>query len=192
MARAVCVYCSSSDSVGEHFFSAARELGRQIGLRGHSLVYGGGGVGLMGALAEAASAAGARVTGVLPEALVSKGITGARIDQLVITRDMRDRKAAMQERSDAFIALPGGFGTLEELLEMLTLRQLGYHEKPVALVNVDGFFDPLLAQFERMYELSFAKPAYRALFCVTVGAVEALAYVETYVPEPLPAKWTRA
>ena len=192
MGRAICVFCSSSDGVGELYAECAWEMGRLIGKSGYSLVYGGGRLGLMGIVAKAARAAGAQVTGVIPEALVARGIAGADVDRLVITRDMRERKAAMQERSDAFVTLPGGFGTLEELLEIMTLRQLGYHDKAVAVVNTAGFFDPLFAQIERMYELGFAKVEFRALSRVVPSPAEALVYVEGYLPAPLPPKWTAA
>lgn len=190
MGKAICVYCSSSDGIGQVYAEGARELGRLIGSGGHSLVYGGGRVGLMGIVAEAARAAGAEVTGIIPEALVARGIAGTQVDRLVVTRDMRERKAAMQERSDAFVALPGGFGTLDELLEIMTLRQLGYHDKAVAVVNTDGFFDPLFAQIERMYALGFAKAGFRALSRLVPSPGEALSYVEGYLPVPLPPKWT--
>jgi cytokinin riboside 5'-monophosphate phosphoribohydrolase len=190
--KAICVYCSSSDAVGEPYRAAASDLGTLVGARGHSLVFGGGRVGLMGIVCASAREAGARVTGIIPEALASRGVASSGLDRLIVTRDMRDRKAAMVERSDAFIALPGGFGTLEELLETMTLRQLGYHDKAVALVNTEGFYDGLLAQLERLYELRFSKPEFRALYAVCASPADAVAYVESFVPAPLPAKWTGA
>jgi cytokinin riboside 5'-monophosphate phosphoribohydrolase len=186
----ICVYCSSSDAVASEYVEAARALGELIGRRGHELVYGGGRVGLMGVLARAARAAGAPVTGVIPEALEAKGLAYRDGTRILVTRTMRERKAAMEERADAFVALPGGFGTLEELLEIVTLRQLGYHAKAIAIVNTCGFYDHLLQQFERLYERYFAKPDFRLLYHVAEGPEDAIAYTESYRPTPLPQKWT--
>jgi len=185
----ICVFCSSSSAVDGVYVETARELGRLLGDRNHELVFGGGGVGLMGELAEAAHRSGARVTGVMPEAFVPKGLAYPGLDELVVTRDMRERKGVMEARADAFIALPGGFGTLDELLEILTLRQLGFHSKAVAMVDTAGFFAPLREQFERFYSERFAKAAYRALLGVSPDAAGALDYVQGYVPPPLPEKW---
>ena len=185
----VCVYCSSSDAVPQVYVRAARKLGELIGTRGHSLVFGGGAVGLMGVLAEGAHRSGARVTGVMPRAFEGRGISSPHVEEMIVTADMRERKAAMAERADAFIALPGGFGTLEELLESITLKQLGYHSKAVALLDTGGFYSPLLEQFERLYALSFAKAAYRRLYHVAADPEGALEYVESYRPSPLVSKW---
>ncbi len=187
-ARSICVYCSSSDAVEPHYFDAARSLGEQVAARGHSLVYGGADVGLMGALARSARQGGARVIGVIPEAIHEKGIAAKEIDELIVTPDLRSRKQAMEERADAFIALPGGFGTLEELLEVVTLRQLQLHAKPIVLLNVDGFYDPLLALFEQLYRGRFAKDAHRRTYAVAAHPAEALDLAEQATP-PLPAKW---
>jgi len=187
----ICVYCSSSSAVDGVYVDETRRLGRLMGLRGHELVYGGGGVGLMGELADAARAAGARVTGVMPEAFVPKGVTYPALDELVVTRGMRERKAEMEARAEAFIALPGGFGTLDELLEILTLKQLGFHTKAVALVDVAGFFTPLREQLERLCAQRFAKDAYRALYHFAPEAAAALDYVEGYRSGGLPEKWMR-
>ncbi len=181
------MFCSSSSAVAEVFVDTARQLGRVIGERGHTLVYGGASVGMMGTLAAAARAAGARVVGVLPQAFAS--IAGQSLDELVMTRDLRERKAAMEARADAFVALPGGFGTLDELLEILTLRQLGAHTKPVAIVDTQGLFRPLLEQFERLYEHRFAKPEYRELCHVASEPGAAVDYIERAPPVYLPGKW---
>jgi len=152
----VCVYCSSSDTVEDVYTSAAEALGRGIGQRGGEVVYGGGKVGLMGTLAHAAQQAGAPVTGIIPEKLQHReGISYDDTDTLIVTDTMRERKRIMSEKADAFVVLPGGYGTLEEFMEVLTLKQLGYHDRPIALVNVNGFFDTLLSFFEELNEGQF-------------------------------------
>ncbi len=132
----ICVYCASSDAVAPAYFRAAEALGQMIAQRGDTLVYGGAGIGLMGALARAVKAGGGHVIGVMPRVLAAEPITFALLDEFVITHDLRERKARMEALADAFLVLPGGFGTLEELAEILTLRQLREHTKPVVLLNI--------------------------------------------------------
>lgn len=189
MINSICVYSSSSDAVAAEYVRAAAELGRLIGERGMELVYGGANVGLMGTLARAAKEAGGRVTGVIPRAIAARGLAFGDADELVLTDTLRERKAVMEERAGAFIALPGGFGTLEETLEAITLKQLGIHDKPVAFVNTAGFYDGLLGLFERFYALDFAKAESRSLYHVASGPDEAMAYIETYSPVAFPEKW---
>jgi hypothetical protein len=186
---AICVFCSSSDGVRAPYREAAEELGRELAGRGHTLVYGGASVGLMGVLARAVHRRGGRVIGVLPEPLMVKEIAYTAADELVVTRDLRERKAVMEARSDAFLALPGGFGTLEEMIELLTLKQLDLHRKALAWVNTAGFFDPLLAMFERLFEEGFAKPAYAGLYHTAPSATAALDYCEGYRWHDTGAKW---
>ena len=140
----ICVYCGSRFGDSASFVTAAQEMGEAIARRGARLVYGGGRVGLMGVVADAALAAGGRVVGVIPEALMQREVGHSRLTELLVVRSMHERKQAMAERADAFVALPGGIGTLEELYEMWSWQQLGYHDKPVALLNVDGYYDPLI------------------------------------------------
>ncbi len=187
--RSICVYCSSSSHVPGHYVGIARSMGRVLAQGGWALVYGGARVGLMGEVAEAARSDGARVIGVIPRSLVDAGISGDHVDEMIVTRDLRERKAVMAERAGGFVALPGGFGTLEELLEILTLKQLGEHRKPVVVVNATGFYDSLLCQFERMYQQGFTKEVYRRLYEVVEDAAAAVAYVESYEPEDLGEKW---
>ena len=170
----LCVYCASSNHVDERYFALARALGAEIGRRGWTLVYGGGGVGLMGELARAVQAAGGLVVGVIPQALLDREVGYMAADELIVTTTMRERKRLMDDRAEAFVALPGGFGTLEELLEIMTLRQLGYHDKPIAIVNADGYFDPLLAQFERIFAEGFTHDRYRDLYTVAPTVAAAL------------------
>lgn len=189
MPRCICVFSSSSDAVEPAFFDLARELGHAIGLRGDSIVFGGCNVGLMGAVARGTHAGGGRVIGAIPEFIATRGITYAESDEMIVTRDMRERKAAMEARADAFIALPGGFGTLEEMLEIITLKQLQQHAKPVVFLNHAGFYDPLAALFEHMYAHHFAKPSYREMYMFAPDVASALAYLDSYTPPVIESKW---
>lgn len=187
MTKAICVYCSSSDALAPAFFDAARALGVMLAQQGHTLVYGGAYVGLMGALARAVHEQGGRVVGVIPEHMLAQAYHDA--DELVVTRDMRERKKVMAEHADAFIGMPGGFGTLEEVLEVLTLKQLQLHSKPIALLNTLGFYDHLVSLFEHMYSAQFAKPAYRQLYYVAEDAPGVMSYIDAYAPVDLGPKW---
>ena len=148
------------------YAQAVRELGTAVGRHGLGLVYGGGNVGLMGVLADAALEHGAEVIGVIPQALVDKELAHGRLTQLHVVHSMHERKALMAELADAFIALPGGYGTLEEFCEILTWAQLGLHRKPCGLLNVEGFYDPLLAQIDHAVQARFIRAEHRALFLV--------------------------
>jgi hypothetical protein len=147
--RCVCVFCGSSQAVSERYLEAAAATGRRLAAGGLGVVYGGGRVGLMGALADAALAAGGEVVGVIPNALVAREVAHGRLSELIVVETMHERKALMAARAGAFLALPGGFGTLEEILEAITWNQLGIHAKPCFFFNIDGFYDALRAQFER-------------------------------------------
>jgi uncharacterized protein (TIGR00730 family) len=161
---AVCVFCASSAGIDPRYLHLAAALGRALGQRGHSLVSGGGRVSMMGAVARAARAHGARTLGVIPAALRGLEVADEDADELVVTRDMRERKAVMEQRADAFLALPGGLGTLEELLEVWTSRSLGMHDKPVVVLDPDGVFDLLFELLDRMCGSGFVREsAYTAL-----------------------------
>jgi cytokinin riboside 5'-monophosphate phosphoribohydrolase len=170
----ICVYCASSNHIPEIYFATARAMGEEMARRGWPLVYGGSSIGLMGALAEAVHAAGGTVIGIIPQALLDREIAYLQADDLIVTTTLRERKRLMEEHADAFVALPGGFGTLEELLEIMTLRQLAYHDKPIIIVNVDGYFDPLLDQFERIFAQGFTHGRYRDLYAVVESSAAAL------------------
>ncbi len=172
--RAVTVYCSSSRDVAPLYISAARELGTLIAQAGLRLVYGGNDLGSMGALADAVRDAGGHVTGITPRKLVDEGVADEKCDELIVTAGMRERKAAMETHGDAFIALPGGLGTLEELFEILVARFLGYHDKPIVVLSLDGFYAPLLAMIDHAVELRFMKPRVRQLFFVATTAAQAI------------------
>lgn len=170
--RNVCVYCGSGRGRNPAYHSAARDLGQALAAAGLGLVYGGGSLGLMGAVADAARADGGRVTGIIPGFLSAREKPLPDIDELMVVDNMHDRKMAMFERSDAFVALPGGIGTLEELVEQLTWSQLGQHNKPVVLANIDGFWSPFLALLAHMREETFIREGLEVRFVVVEQAVE--------------------
>lgn len=173
-APTVCVYCSSSEAVSDRYRAVAAELGENMALRGWHLVYGGGNVGLMGEVARAALAAGAHVTGVIPHALADREVALGEVTELIRVETMRERKRLMDERADAFVILPGGIGTLEELLEVLTLKQLGFHQRPIILLDPDGFWDPLRQQLDEMVAAGLASPGLLGLLEITGDVVKAL------------------
>jgi uncharacterized protein (TIGR00730 family) len=185
--RSVCVYCSSSTAIDAAHIAVATDLGAQLAARGLDLVWGGASVGLMGEVARAARAGGARTIGIIPESLRAIEIADDDADELVVTADMGERKREMGARADAFVALPGGFGTLEELLEQVTLRLLGYHDKPIVLLDSGGFWQPLIAVFEHLYDHRFARPESRAAYAVATSASEALDLLAV-TPATLPSK----
>ncbi len=184
----ITVFSSSSDAVDPVFFDVATELGRTIAGRGDTLVYGGTKVGLMGAVARAAFDDGGKVIGVIPRYIAERGIDFSDCE-LHVTRDLRDRKAKMEELGDAFIVLPGGFGTLEELLEIMTLKQLQQHQKAIVVLNANGFYDPLRALFEHVFQQRFAKETSRALYHFANTVQETFSYLDSYVPTLIPTKW---
>ena len=182
--RAVTVYCSSSNKVAPVFVDATAELGRAIAGAGWKLVYGGNAVGMMKTLADAARDAGGKVIGVTPRLFIDKGVGDCDCEELIVTDGMRDRKAQMEQRGGAFVALPGGFGTFEEFFEIICGKQLGYHNKPIVLLNIAGYYDPLLAMIERGHEMSFIRPRARELYHVATGVADAMQYLRNYRPMP--------
>ncbi|HXQ07409.1 MAG TPA: TIGR00730 family Rossman fold protein [Bradyrhizobium sp.] len=156
--KTVCVYCGSGPGTNHRFVEAATALGKILADDGVSLVYGGGSNGLMGAIAKSTLDHGGNVIGIIPEFLIARENAMARVQELIVTPDMHERKRLMFERSDAFVALPGGIGTLEELVEQLTWQQLGRHTKPVLLANIDSFWEPLLALLAHMRATEFIRP----------------------------------
>lgn len=166
MTLSLCVYCGSRDGLDPAHLAAAREVGHQIGLRGWRLVYGGGHTGLMGAVADAALAAGAEVIGIIPDRLIERELGHGGVTELQVVGSMHERKQKMAEQSDAFVALPGGIGTMEEIFEIWTWRQLGYHRKALGLLNVGGYYDELLRFIERSQASGFLWPDVQALLQV--------------------------
>ncbi len=187
MEKGICVYCSSSDAVGEKYVAAAQALGKLIGEKRYRLIYGGATVGLMGAVAQATQDAGGRVTGIIPEKL--QFLENGAVDELIVSNGLRDRKHEMEIRADAFIALPGGFGTLEEVLEILTLKQLNYHDKPIVFIDTDGFYTDLKGMFQRIYEDRFTKKQYQNFYHFAADPEEAMSYIENYTPPEFVKKW---
>ena len=183
MIKNVCVYASSSRYLEDVYKDAAAQLGRALAQEGLGLVFGAGGDGLMGAAARAATAHGGVTIGVVPELMNVDGVIYDGCTELYVTRTMRERKAKMEEMADAFIALPGGFGTFEELLEIIALRQLGYHQKPVAVLNVNGYYDALIAQFDAAAAQRFAVPEALTLYGVFSDIGQTLDYIKTHRPE---------
>lgn len=157
MAR-ICVFCASSEAIARHYVELGAEVGAELAARGHSLVSGGGSISAMGALARAAREGGAHTTGVIPQALVAWEVADHDADELVVTPDMRSRKGEMDARSDAFLVLPGGIGTLEELLEIWVARVLRMHDRPVVVLDPDGLYDPLREQIRVLVERGFLRP----------------------------------
>lgn len=172
--KSICVFCGSSVGSREVYAEAARRMGRLLAERGLRTVYGAGNIGLMGVLADAVLEAGGEIIGVIPEALVARELAHNGLTGLRIVHSMHERKAQMADLSDAFLALPGGFGTFEELCETLTWVQLGIHEKPCGLLNVAGYFDPLIAQFDRAVEDRFLSPEHRDLLQVSTEPADLL------------------
>lgn len=185
----ICVFCASSNALAPQYYKLASEIGQSIGSKGHELVYGGSNVGLMEELSSSVKKSGGKITGIIPQKMKEKGLASSNADELIVTPDMSRRKYEMEELADAFIALPGGFGTLEEILEVITLKQLQYHNKPVVLINYNGFYDELLVFFDRMYRDNFAKLQYKDYYKVLTTAAEALEYVENYRAPRATDKW---
>ena len=170
----ICIYCGSRDGDSPAFADAAREVGREIGRRGCQLVYGGGRAGLMGAVADAALAAGAKVVGVIPRSLMDREVGHTGLSELHVVGTMHQRKMMMAERSDAFLALPGGIGTFEELFEVWSWRQLGYHDKPLGLLNVAGYYGALLSFLDQSERCGFMTEAQRRLLEVGTDSLALL------------------
>ena len=185
----ICVFCGANVGRDPAFTVAAVDLGAAIAGSGHDLVFGGGRVGLMGALADAALAAGGRVTGFMPQALVDREVAHLGLTELVVTESMHARKAGMCDRADGFIALPGGYGTLDEVLEILTWNQIGVIAKPVAFLDVDGYFDLLFRFLDDAAEAGLVMPAHRVMAQRATTVADAIAIACGPAPAS-PSKWT--
>ncbi len=187
--KSLCVYCASSDRLEPKYAEAAMRVGAEIGRRGWTLVYGGGKTGLMGAVARGAKGAGGTVVGVIPEFMKAKELAFDEADELITVLTMRERKMLMETRADAFLALPGGWGTLEEIMEILTLKQVDVLHKPVVLFNQDGYYDELLAFFDRIIRENFMRESIRAQFAVARSVEEIFTVLENWRHEPVESKW---
>jgi uncharacterized protein (TIGR00730 family) len=187
--RSVCVFCGSSQGTRPDYAAAARDMGTALAARGLEVITGAGHVGLMGVLADATLAAGGRIVGVIPHALVQRELAHQGLSELLVVETMHQRKALMADRSDAFVALPGGYGTLDELFEILTWAQLGIHTRPIGLLNVAGFFDPLLSWVRQASAEGFIRPQHVELLHVAAGVEELLDTLTRYEPSPPVSKW---
>lgn len=175
----ICVFCGSAEGRSNRYRAAAERLGADMASAGIRLIYGGGDVGLMGAVARAVLDAGGKVTGIIPEFLVRKEMMLAGVDDLHVVADMHARKQMMFERADAFVALPGGIGTLEEVVEQMTWAQLGRHSKPIVLADIDGFWSPLIGLIDHMHRQAFVRDGYAVKYQVAKTAEAIVPLVRT-------------
>ena len=189
MKHNVCVYCSSSNTLDESYYVSARELGTLLGQNNMNLVYGGSNVGLMYEVAKNAQLNGAKIYGVMPEKFQDWGLQQPNLTKLIITKDMRERKATMEKHADAFIAMPGGFGTFEEIFEILVAKQLSYHNKPVIFMNFDGYYDNMFKMFDTVYQNSFAKEETKTLYFIANTLEEMFDYIQNYQAKEFVMKW---
>jgi uncharacterized protein (TIGR00730 family) len=186
--KSVCVFCGSSPGRDPIHAEAARALGRTLAARGLTLIYGGGATGLMGLVADAALAAGGQVTGIIPRGLERRELAHRGLTRLEVVGSMHERKARMAALAEGFVALPGGMGTLEELAEILTWAQLGLHARPVGLLDVGGYYEPLVAFFDRAVTAGFLRPEHRALLAVERDPAALLARFDAWTP-PVVERW---
>ncbi len=188
--KQVCIFCGSYKGTQPMYMTAAHAMGMGLAQRGLGLVYGGGRVGLMGAVADGTIAGGGKVTGVIPQSLVDRELAHVGLSELHVVASMHQRKALMAEIADAFVAMPGGFGTLDELFEIITWAQLGFHNKPIALLNIGGYFDPLLTFIDHMATEGFIKPNDQKALLVKNEVDTLLDALLTYQPPQL-EKWIK-
>lgn len=181
----ICIFASSSNNIDEIYFKNAYKLGIEIGLAGYNIVYGGSTLGLMGEVTSSALKNGSDIIGVMPEKLYNMGIDSGDCTKFILTKGMRERKEKMDSLSSSVIALPGGFGTLEELSEMIVQKQLGYNNKPVVLLNINGYFDNLIAFFNFVIEKNFASKQSKELYFITSNPTEAVNYIKNYSAEQI-------
>ncbi len=189
MIKNICVYCSSGDFIDQQYFEAAKELGEKLAQNNYGLVYGGSSLGLMGEIANTAFNLGAKVLGVVPEKIYNSKIKFNKKIELIITKDMRERKMTMELNADAFIAMPGGFGTLEEISEIIVAKQLGYHYKPIVFLNINNFYEKLFEFFENFYKEKFAHGNCCELFYKAKDVDDALNYIKNYTIIEDKDKW---
>lgn len=187
--KSLCVYCASSDRLDPKYAATAEQVGREIARRGWALVYGGGKTGLMGCVARGTKAGGGRVIGVIPEFMKVRELEFTEADELISVITMRERKMLMETRADAFLALPGGWGTLEELLEILTLAHLEVLQKPIVIFNQDGYYDDLLRLFDRIVAENFMRETIRGKYAVASTVAEVFPLIESWQHQPGDAKW---
>ena len=185
----ICVFSSSSNAIADVYVEEAIQLAKLIGSANYCVINGGSNVGLMDIVTREARFHGANTIGIIPEKLRDYNLASIHCHEVIVSCDMMERKAKMREMADSFIALAGGFGTLEEILEVITLKQLGYHHKAIVFINTNGFYDDLFRQFEKSYEEKFAKENYRKIYYIAQNAAEAMEYLKNYKPEETVDKW---
>lgn len=185
----IAVFCASANGIDPKYFEAARSLGRWIGKSKGKLVYGGTNVGLMREVATSTFSNGGEVMGIIPRCILEKGVAAESYCQLVVAEDMKERKHLLRENADAFIALPGGWGTLEEITEVITLKQLGVHCKPILFLNTDGFYDTFFQFIRNIREEGFISENYDQIYTVVYSAEEAMEYLQSYEATEVQAKY---
>lgn len=185
----ICVFCSSSDVIDEIYFNEAKLLAERIVKDNKTFVFGGSGVGLMKHLAVHVTENKGKSIGVIPQKIYDKGLACKLVENIIVTTNMHTRKEKLTEISDAFIAMAGGFGTLDELFEVITLKQVGYHTKPIIILNTNNFYDDLILFFETLYKEKVAKPDYRKIYYVAKDVDDAFNYLENYKEEKGISKW---
>lgn len=178
--KTICVFASSCNNLDKNFFNQAYNLGKEIAKQGYDIIYGGSNLGLMGEVTNCARLNGSQITGVMPEKLYNLGIHPGECDKFILTKGMRERKAKMDELSQAIIALPGGFGTLEELSEMIVQKQLGYNNKPIVILNCNNYYDDLISFFENAIKNNFASKSMNDIYLTTESPHKALEYINNY------------
>ncbi len=183
--KSVCIFASSSNNINENFFIDAKKLGKLLAKNNYNIVYGGSSLGLMGAITTSAKEEGAHITGIMPEKLHSLGINEGPCSEFIITKGMRERKAKMDELSDAVIALAGGFGTLEEMSEMIVQKQLNYNFKPIILLNTNGYYDYLIKFFNHIYEEKFASAEAKKIYYIANTPEDVIEYINNYKEEKI-------
>lgn len=186
--KSICIYCGSNPGKRVEYTTQAREVGAYLAQQGVTVVYGGASIGIMGVVADATLAAGGEVIGVIPQALVDREVAHMGLSELIVTRSMHERKAVMAERADAFVALPGGVGTLEEIFEIWTWSQLGMHAKPCGLLNIAGYYDTLIRFLDESEADGFMRPQHRRMLLTATDAPGLLAAFEAY-QAPVVTKW---
>jgi cytokinin riboside 5'-monophosphate phosphoribohydrolase len=187
----ITLYASSSTALSKKYYQYASEIAYSLAESGFNLVYGGSRIGIMGKVAQVMKSHGAQVIGVIPERIYSQVPQLPEIDELIITETMHQRKAELALRGDAYLCLPGGFGTLEEILEIITQKQLQYHNKPIIISNFNQIFNSLFDQFEKFFSEQFAKEIYRKLYCIESNPQKIVTYFQNYKKSYLPSKWLK-
>ena len=185
----ICVFCVSSEEMDRVYFKAAADLGKEIVNQGWELLYGGTNCGLMREVSDTVKNAGGHVTGIIPQCIVDRGVSAQGISELIVAPDMKERKSIMREKADAFIALPGGWGTLEEITEVITLKQLGIHNKPIVFLNTNDFYEYFFLFINNIRKEGFVSKAYDGLYTVVNTVEEAMDYIKNYKAEKFSSKY---